>query len=197
MTESEMRKALEEVSRDLGGEVAPAAPPPLQLSGLAPKERSGPRAAQRLTARITLYILGACLFVAVASVLRPERSEAEAKRDRSAVKLDVIGSAAGVPGGGPGAAAGVEAAAGPVAPAQNAKGWLLIGSLEGPTHDVWAYASPDGPRYTVIDAMGNIVVEDAIADDVYRTVPEVDLKNMRLEPGAVGGPLMMVDERGG
>lgn len=191
-----MREALEEVSRDLGGEPAPAAPPPLQLSGLAPKERSGPGAAQRLTARITLYILGACLFVAVASVLRPERSEAEAKRDRSAVKLDVIGSAPGVSGAGTGVA-GVGAATGPVAPAQNAKGWLLIGSLEGPTHDVWAYASPDGPRYTVIDAMGNVVMEDAIADDVYRTVPEVDLKNMRLEPGAVGGPLMMVDDRGG
>lgn len=170
-------------------ETAPPLPPPLQMSGLQPQERARPGAAQRLTLRITLYILGACLFVAVASLVRPDRSVAAAKPDRAPAKLDVV---VGEPAG-TAAAAGSEQASGPVAPGRNAQGWLLLGTLHGPTHDVWAYASPEGPRYTVIDAMGNVVMEDAAAEDVYRTVPEVDLKNMRLEPGAEGGPLMMVD----
>jgi hypothetical protein len=66
--------------------------------------------------------------------------------------------------------------------------------LHGATHEAWVYASPDGARYTVIDGAGRVVIEDAPADEVYRAVPELDLKNLQLEPGASGGPLMMADE---
>ena len=145
-------------------------------------------------ARITIYILAACLSVAVASFLRPERSIAAAKRDRAPapVQLDVVG---GSEANAATAVAPAPGQTGPVAPERNSHGWLLLGTLHGARHEVWAYASPEGPRYTVIDALGNVLMEDAHADDVYRTVPEVDLKNMQLEPGATGGPLMMVDEK--
>lgn len=191
MTDRETREALDEVRRELGAEVE-APPPPLQLSGLQPRERARPGETQRLMVRITIYILGACVFVGAASFMKPERSVASAGPIREPAKLDVV---VGVETGNKSPAAADEQT-GPVAPERNAQGWPLVGSLHGPTHDVWAYASPEGPRYTVIDAMGNVVMEDAVADDVYRTVPEVDLKNMQLEPGAVGGPLMMAEDTG-
>jgi hypothetical protein len=135
--------------------------------------------------RIGAYVAFGCMFVAVASLVGPERSRAAADRSQGPAKLDVVVGANAAPAPETGA----------VAPARNANGWLLLGTLHGATHEVWAYASPDGPRYTVIDALGNVVLVDVAAEDVYRTVPEVDLKNMQLEPGAEGGPLMMVDEK--
>src|SRR5690606_8672995 len=122
MTDSDTLRELEEIGRELGGEPEPPPPPPLPLSGLAPPERTGPGPTQRLMARITIYILAACLFVAVASFLRPERTIAASKRDRAPapVQLDVVGAseadalAANTP---------TPEQTGPVAPERNADGW--------------------------------------------------------------------------
>jgi len=134
---------------------------------------------RRVVWRLGLCCAALCVFVVVASVVRPDVSTAGA----GGTERDVTDPSA--------------VAAPDAPPERNAHGWALVGVLRGATHEAWVYASPDGPRYTVIDARGWLVLEDAQVDEVYRAVPEMDLKNLRLEPGEGSGPLMMVDDGAG
>lgn len=79
-------------------------------------------------------------------------------------------------------------------PGEHPKGWKLLGSLQGKQFLVRAYASPEGPRYTVYSIKGELLQADLPADEVYRAFPDVDLENMQLEPGVTPGTLMLHTE---
>ena len=125
--------------------------------------------------RIAVLAFGAAVFFGVASVVKPPPQSAEAGFDSMRRTPETSRLAADAP----------RASA-------HAKGWRLLGTLEGREQRVLCFASPDGPRYSVHTLDGALLVADLPADEVYRLFPEIDLENMRLEPGA-DGPLMLMD----
>jgi len=64
---------------------------------------------------------------------------------------------------------------------------VTLGTLEGLEHTLIIVATPDGPRYTALDPLGNPIAVDLPADEVYRVVPDADVDRM------IAGPLMLAD----
>ena len=129
--------------------------------------------------KVAIIAFGAAVFLGVASVVKPPPRSAEAgagsplrapETSRRANNTAITRS--NIPA--------------------HAKGWRLIGTLEGREHRVNCYASPEGPRYSVHTLDGALLQADLPADEVYRLFPEIDLQNMTLEPGE-GGALMLMD----
>jgi hypothetical protein len=141
----------------------------------------------RPIARGIAVLIAIVVYAAVSSIARPGRSSAEPPgvKVTPTYQLPSIGASRGSQ-----KAAGVAQA-----PATNARGERLLGQLIGGERLVWIYAGPQGPRYTVATPDGRILQEDLAADDVYRSFPELDIPNMRLEPRPdsgepTSGPLM-------
>lgn len=66
----------------------------------------------------------------------------------------------------------------------------LLGELTSPAYRILVYAAADGPRYTVLDHDGQILYENLEADEVYRVVPGLDVRDLHtIAPG--GTPALM------
>jgi hypothetical protein len=146
--------------------------------------RNEGRPGARLLRRLGVAAVGAGAFVLVASVVDPQLSPAKtpeamnmppvlSSEDREHVERMLAARA-------------------------HAKGWRLLGVLEGIDYYTLAYASPDGPRYTVCALDGRLLLADLPAGEVYRAFPTLDLENLRLDPADLplapeGGPLMLAD----
>ena len=129
-----------------------------------------PPSHQRHAGRNLAFALGAfVLFFGVASLVKPPPRSASA-------------SGGGLPRPSGSALAQLS---------DHAEPGRLLGTLEGREYAVRCYASPLGPRYSVLTLDGRLLGSDLPADEVYRVFPGVDLESMRLEPGA--GPLMLMD----
>ncbi len=98
----------------------------------------------------------ACAFLAIASMIKPDNSRAS----------DIVPSMEPVQS----------------APATNDQGWPLLGEIVGVETRVWIYGSPEGPRYTITTHDGWVMMQDLLADEVYRNFPDLDVENMLLEP---------------
>ncbi|MFG0274152.1 MAG: hypothetical protein ACF8QF_03755 [Phycisphaerales bacterium] len=64
---------------------------------------------------------------------------------------------------------------------------VSLGALEGLEHSLLIHATPEGPRYTLLDPLGNPIATDLPADEVYRVHPDADVDRM------IAGPLMLAD----
>jgi len=62
-----------------------------------------------------------------------------------------------------------------------------LGTLEGRGHHLLIFATPDGPRYTALDALGNPIASDLTSDEVYRVSPDADVDRL------ISGPVMLAD----
>lgn len=122
----------------------------------------------RIARRTLLAIACIGAFLGVASFIKPAPRQAAASIPNP-VELAIPVSALG----------------------EHPKGWKLLGTLQGKKYLVRAYASPEGPRYSVYSTLGRLIQGDLPADEVYRAFPEADLKNMQLEPGVPSNALML------
>ena len=78
--------------------------------------------------------------------------------------------------------------------APHPKKWSNLGAMEGAEYVVLVYGSPQGPRYTVCNRLGEVLERDLAADDVYRSFPDLNIPGMRLEPASDGAvPMMLAD----
>ncbi len=151
-------------SAQASAQPSPEDPVSVSVSASAPANRPGVRLARRM-----LFVLaGAAVFLGVASVIKPAPRQAAATIP-TAVPLVLPASSLG----------------------PHDKGWKLLGTLQGKTLIVRAFASPDGPRYSVYSTLGQLLQADLPADEVYRAFPQVDLQNIRLEPGVTSDALML------
>jgi hypothetical protein len=64
---------------------------------------------------------------------------------------------------------------------------VSLGSLLGLEHSLLIHATPEGPRYTLLDPLGNPIATDLAGDEVYRVHPDADVDRM------IAGPLMLAD----
>lgn len=133
-------------------------------AGAAP----GRSAALRALKRTLFALAGVGVFFGVASFIKPAPRQASASVPNP-VQLTIPASALG----------------------EHPKGWKVLGTLQGKNLLVRAYASPEGPRYSVYSTAGQLLQADLPADEVYRAFPEADLQNMRLEPGVPSNALML------
>ena len=62
---------------------------------------------------------------------------------------------------------------------------VSLGSMIGPQYSAYILDTPDGPRYTVYDAEGNVLVHRAAADEVYRQVPDYNIPDLTTSLGEV------------
>lgn len=67
---------------------------------------------------------------------------------------------------------------------EHPKGLKCIGTLEGRDFTVHAYATAQGPVYSVFNRSGELLQQDLPADEVYRAFPQIDLKNLHLAPAS-------------
>jgi hypothetical protein len=165
-----------------------AAPPPARDPGT---ERLFGMDLPRPIARGIAVLIAVVVYAAVSSIARPGRSSAEPPgvKVTPTYQMPVISAARD----------GQKAVGAAQAPATNSRGERLLGQLIGGERLVWIYAGHDGARYTVATRDGRILQEDLAADDVYRSFPELDIPNMRLEPrpdpaAPFSGPLMSADK---
>lgn len=128
----------------------------------------GRNGALRALKRTLFALAGLGVFFGVASFIKPAPRQASASVPNP-VQLTVPVTALG----------------------EHPKGWKLLGTLQGKKYLVRAYASPEGPRYSVYSTAGQLLQADLPADEVYRAFPEADLQNMRLEPGVSSDALML------
>jgi hypothetical protein len=66
---------------------------------------------------------------------------------------------------------------------------VSLGELIGFDHRVHIVATPEGPRYTALDNLGNVIAAELYADELYHVLPNADVKSM------IAGPLMRADIR--
>lgn len=133
----------------------------------------------QLPGPVKRLLFGACaltLFIGVSSVIRPEKSLANARYEVAARRAAATGPQPGA------------------TPATPATGRPLLGRLEGSPFHIWIYAGPRGPLYTVMDAQGKLLAQEVTGEELYALVPEVAVDQLHMQPaeGSVG-PLMMVD----
>ncbi len=53
-----------------------------------------------------------------------------------------------------------------------------LGMMEGRERNIYISASPEGPRYTITDSLGNILGENLTASEVEEQFPDLGLENM-------------------
>ena len=61
---------------------------------------------------------------------------------------------------------------------------VSLGSLLGPQYSTYILDTADGPRYTVYNGSGDILVHKATADEVYQVLPDYNV--LDLNAGALG-----------
>jgi hypothetical protein len=109
----------------------------------------------RIGGRVIIASLAVGLFVAVASVFEPENSIATPERLRQDV--DPVALSAGT----------------------------YLGELVGRNHSVVIHATPDGPRYTALDGLGNVIAADLMADEVYQLLPDVNIDTLSADDNSM------------
>jgi len=72
----------------------------------------------------------------------------------------------------------------------------LLGELIGTTYRVRVYAGADGARYSVLTLSGELLFEGLEADEVYRVVPGLDVRELQAIDGT-GGAIMRATEPSG
>lgn len=114
---------------------------------------------RRQLLRLAGVVACVAAFVGVATLINPTSSLARAVRNASGFPL-----ANGKPGAGLPAAAQTDR--------------LSLGTLEGHEFRVSIFAASDHPSYSVVNAAGQAVALDVPADEVYKHVPEMDVRSM-------------------
>ncbi|MBX3356912.1 MAG: hypothetical protein KF745_00640 [Phycisphaeraceae bacterium] len=125
--------------------------------------------------RIVAIAVAVMVFAAISSVIRPSDSSADPLHART--PKPTLGPAPAVF----------------KAPDRDALGNMLIGQLTSADHLVLAYATREGPRYTVCALDGTVLESNLMADDVYRVFPSLNIENMVLDPDEGSQPVMMFD----
>ncbi|MHC4976624.1 MAG: hypothetical protein ACYTF7_08465 [Planctomycetota bacterium] len=118
----------------------------------------------RITGRVVIASLAVGLFVAVASVFEPENSTATPQR--VVVEFDV----------------------------NSRSDATYLGELVGKDHSVIIHATAEGPRYTAIDGLGNVIATDLQVHEVYRYLPDANLETISADDnGLLDTPLLLDD----
>lgn len=74
----------------------------------------------------------------------------------------------------------------------------FVGELISSDFRILVYAGVDGPRYTVLNADGTVLSRGLHADEVYRTVPGLDVRDLQsVSEGSPNSPIMLAPEPGG
>lgn len=123
--------------------------------------------------RLAIVVAGAAVFLGVASIIKPQPQQASATPEPGPVEPSKL-----------------ETKAGRHALPQHPQEWKCLGFIEGREYVVIAFASPEGPRYTVKSREGAVLQRDLPANEVYRAFPDIDLENLRVDPPE--GDLLML-----
>ncbi|MFG0256937.1 MAG: hypothetical protein ACF8GE_03440 [Phycisphaerales bacterium JB043] len=118
----------------------------------------------RIAGRVVIATLSVGLFVAIASVFEPQDTTATPQR----------------------------ASARPAAP--TALDGSYMGELVGRDHSVIIHATSEGPRYTALDGLGNVIATGLTAEQVYRYLPDVNIETLSADDnGLLDSPIILDD----
>ena len=119
-----------------------------------------PTRSRRQLLRVLAVVGGLVAFVGIATLVNPTSSLAKAVRNASGFAL-ANGKAGST-----------------VTTADGADTRASLGSLVGPEFRVSIFAASDHATYSVTNAAGQAVAVDVSGEDVYKSVPELDVRSL-------------------
>ncbi len=111
-------------------------------------------------ARVLAVGLGVVTFLAVASIISPGSSVATPAQDQHAGGFPLANDQRSVQ------------------PAESVHRPLSLGVLDGREVRVEMWSGPIAPTYSIYDADGRVMLSGARSDEVYMTLPDIDIRSM-------------------